>query len=158
MDAVTVEVLPNGVSLSQHILSKVKAAKKEVRQSRQWMLVQPLYQPIANWVPVATTWVIYKCNLDVNLIAVSFVLCSSLYVLFGIACGECNRYQSMRGVSNLHACNSNWCLLTQCSVQLGEYTNISIYRNTDNRNIISIHPITVSIYRNIDISQYIGLF
>ena len=34
--------------------------------------------------------------------------------------------------------------------------NISIYRNTDNRNIISIHPITVSMYRNIDI--YIAIY
>ena len=32
--------------------------------------------------------------------------------------------------------------------------NISIYRNTDNRNIISIHPITVSMNRNIDIAIY----
>ena len=34
-----------------------------------------------------------------------------------------------------------------CQLELGQYTNISIYCNTDNRNIISIHPITVSIYR-----------
>jgi len=32
------------------------------------------------------------------------------------------------------------------TLELGQYTNISIYRNTDNCNIISIHPITVSIY------------
>ena len=43
-------------------------------------------------------------------------------------------------------------------LELGQYTNISIYCNTDNHNIISIHPITVSIYRNIDILQYIDLF
>ena len=43
-------------------------------------------------------------------------------------------------------------------IELGQYTNISIYRNTDNRNIISIHPITVSIYRNIDILQCIAFF
>jgi len=47
---------------------------------------------------------------------------------------------------------------TTWALELGQYTNISIYHNTDNRNIISIHPITVLIYRNIDISQYIGLF
>jgi len=35
------------------------------------------------------------------------------------------------------------------TVELGQYTNILICRNTGNHNIISIHPITVSIYRNI---------
>ena len=40
-------------------------------------------------------------------------------------------------------------------LELGQYTNISIYRNTDNHNIISIHPITVSIYRNIVIYRNI---
>ena len=49
-------------------------------------------------------------------------------------------------------------LVPWSTLELGQYTNISIYRNTDNHNIISIHPITVSIYRNIDISQYIDLF
>ena len=42
-------------------------------------------------------------------------------------------------------------------VELGQYINISIYRNTDNHNIIliSIHPITVLIYRNIVIYRNI---
>ena len=34
-----------------------------------------------------------------------------------------------------------------CMVKLQQYIGISIYRNTDCHNMISIHPITVSIYR-----------
>ena len=47
------------------------------------------------------------------------------------------------GVRYFHLCVHDYIL------ELGQYTSISIYRNTDNHNIISIHPITVSLYRNI---------
>ena len=46
-----------------------------------------------------------------------------------------------------------WKLFDVYPLELGQYTNISIYRNTDNCNIISIHPITVSIYRSIVINR-----
>jgi len=50
------------------------------------------------------------------------------------------------------------CRTPVCVLELGQYTNISTYRNTDNCNIISIHPIKVSIYRSIVIYRNISTY
>jgi len=48
---------------------------------------------------------------------------------------------------------ATWTSKTEYALQLGQ---LPIYRNIHNHNIVSIQPITVSIYRNIDrnISTY----
>ena len=65
-------------------------------------------------------------------------------------------YQMLVSVQKMCGCNLKSGHSNTYAIELGQYTNISIYRNTDNRNIVSIHPIKVSIYRNIVIYRNIS--
>ena len=66
----------------------------------------------------------------------------------GLGAGLCRRWYMLCVLKVMH---TGWCVYvwSRCTLELGQYINILIYRNTDNHNIILMHPITVSIYPNI---------